>query len=270
MFKAYAHRNTFSLDVNARGVEVAIYIACRVPSGKDDRTTKDTPSVSFYTYYTITLHDEAVHAGLKVYLTTAAAYGLTHIFNHAGQLIGTDVRMRIAQYRCRRSVLAEYIENLIHITTLLAARIEFAIRVGTCTALTKAIVALGVNGVFARDTGNISLAGMYILSALHHDGTAAQLDKAQGSKESTRTSAHHDDFRSLIYHRVVGLGVFIIGRQLIDVESHSKVDKDCALASIDAAFQGAHRLDGAGVKSLLAGYILFDALLVSRLLGQNA
>ena len=52
---------------------------------------------------------------------------------------------------------------------------------------------------------------MHIFASLDNDGAAPQLDEAQGGKESTRTCTHDNHFGTLVYHRVVGLYIFIIG-----------------------------------------------------------
>ena len=149
MLKAYSYSDALGLDVNARGIEVAVYVACRMSCSQDDGAAEGTSCIGLYTYNLILLHDEAVHACLEVYFTATAAYGLAHVLNDARQLIGTDVWVCIAQYGGRCSVLAEYIEYLLFATAFLAARLELAVRVGSCATFTKTVVTLGVYGMFA-------------------------------------------------------------------------------------------------------------------------
>ena len=178
--------------------------------------------------------------------------------------------VRIAQDGCRCAVLAEDVEDFFYIAAFLAACVEFAIRVGPCATLAEAIVALGVNGMLARDACDVAFAGMHILASFYHDRAASQLDEAKGCEESTWASSHDDDFGTLIHHGVVGLGVFVIGGEFVDIEAYGEVDEDGALACIDAALQCAHGLDGACIEPLLTSHILLYALLAGCLLGQNA
>ena len=120
MLQTHAHSNALGFDVNTRGIEVTIYVTCRVARGEDDGAAESAPGVGFDTYHLVLLHDETIHACLEVYFTATTAYGFAHVLNDAGQFVGTDVRVRVAQDGCRCSVLAEYVENLLHVAALLA------------------------------------------------------------------------------------------------------------------------------------------------------
>ena len=84
VLETYAHGNALGLDVYSRGVEVAVYVACRVTRGKDDGATEGTSVMGLYTHDLALLDDEAIHACLKVYLTPATTNRLAHILDDAG------------------------------------------------------------------------------------------------------------------------------------------------------------------------------------------
>ena len=217
MLQTHSHGDTLRLDVHARGIQVPVHVTCRVSGRQNHRSAHRMSLARLYTHNLPLLNDESVHARLKVHLSATAADGLAHVLNHARQFVRTDVRVRITQDRGRCPMLAKHVQNLLHAATLLAARVEFAIRVGTGTPLTEAIVTLRIHRMFARDAGNVPFACVHILTALHYDGSASQLDESQRSKESARSGPHHNHLRALIHHRVVGLHILIVGRQFVDI-----------------------------------------------------
>jgi hypothetical protein len=58
-----------------------------------------------------------------MHLATAFDYTVTHIFNHTRKFVGTNMRMRIGQYRRTSAMLAQEIEHTLDITAFLAAGI---------------------------------------------------------------------------------------------------------------------------------------------------
>ena len=217
MLQTHSHGDTLRLDVHSRGIQVPVHVTCRVSGRQNHRSAHRMSLARLYTHNLSLLNDESVHARLKVHLSATAADGLAHVLNHTRQFVRTDVRVRITQDRGRCPMLAKHVQNLLHAATLLAARVEFAIRVGTGTPLTEAIVTLRVHRMFARDACDVPFACVHILTALHYDGSASQLDESQRSKESARSGPHHNHLRALIHHRVVGLHILIVGRQFVDI-----------------------------------------------------
>ena len=90
-------------------------------------------------------------------------------------------------------MLTEDVEYLLYGATLLGARIELAVRVGSCPTLAKAVVALGIDLLRLRDLRQVALPFMHILAALQHDGAQSELYQSQGSKQPTGACSHDDD-----------------------------------------------------------------------------
>ena len=127
----------------------------------------------FDTDHTITHDNKLGHLGLKVNLASRTENGVTHILNDSRQLISTNMRMSVSQDIRRGTMLAEYIENLLYRATLLTACIELAIRIGTCSTLAKAVIALCINLLCLCDLGQILLTFMDILTTFQHNRTQA-------------------------------------------------------------------------------------------------
>ena len=81
-------------------------------------------------------------------------------------------------------MLTKDIQDFLYRTAFLRAGIKLAVRIGTGATLTKAVVAVFIYNMFARDTGNVLFAIMNVLSAFHHDGAQAQLYQSQRRKQT--------------------------------------------------------------------------------------
>ena len=169
--------------------------------GQDNRTTIGLLGTrlqvdSLDTYHLVAFDDEGGHLGLEMHLATTVKDGVTHVFYHTRQFVGSYMRMGISQDIGVGSMLAEDIQNLVHTAAFLAAGIQFSIAVGTCSTLTKTVVALGIHLLGLGNIGEVLLALAHVLAPFEHHRTIAQLDESQGSKKTARSLAHHDHTRT--------------------------------------------------------------------------
>lgn len=85
-------------------------------------------------------------------------------------------------------MLTEDIQNLVYIAALFAACVQLAIRVGSGTSLSEAVIGLRVDELLAADLRQVFLAFPYVLSTLHNDGAQTELYQSQGGEESSGTA----------------------------------------------------------------------------------
>ena len=175
-----------------------IDIAGRMTCGEDDRTKERTllsrdEIDSLNAFHPVMNKKKTSHLGLMMHLAATLENGLPHILYHSWQLVSTYMRMGIGKDIGRGSMLTENVEDAIDISALLAARIEFAIGIGTCPTLTIAVVALGVDALGLGNLCQVGLALTDILTALHNDGAQTKFDETKGGKKSTRTLADNNN-----------------------------------------------------------------------------
>ena len=72
-------------------------------------------------------------------------------------------------------MLTKDVENLLHVSTLLATGIELSVRVSARAPLSEAIVALRVHSLFLGDKGKILLPLTHIFPPFQDNGTHPQL-----------------------------------------------------------------------------------------------
>ena len=191
MFQSYAYRNAFSFNLYIVGGKPAVYIPGRVTGGKYHRTEENLAGICFNAFDFILLYEQSVHACFEVNLATALDDSVPHVFNDTRQFVRTYVRMCIYQYRSGGSMLAEDVQNLVYITALFAACVQLAIRVGSGTSLSEAVIGLRVDELLAADLRQVFLAFPYVLSTFHNDGAQTELYQAQSGEESSGTGAYH-------------------------------------------------------------------------------
>ena len=150
-------------------------------------------------------------------------------------------------------MLTKHIQDLIRIATLFAARIEFAIRIGTSPTLAKTVIALRIYLLRLGDVRKIFLTVVYILAPFQHDGPQTQFYQSQRSEKSARTCSHHNNLWLTLYVRIVCLDIFIIMRQFVHIYPHLQVDEYLPLSGVDTALQDAHTGDGPHIKAVFIG-----------------
>ena len=223
-----------------------------------------------YSAHLVTLQQESRHAGLEVHFSTTADDGVAHVLDDGRQTIGTEMRMCIAENRERCPMLTKYIENLLHITTFLAAGIEFSVGESTSSTLTERIVRFRVNHMRTTDLCYILTTFMHILPSFDDNGTDAKFDKPQGSKQSTGTRSHNNGtwfvLHTLIFYmwKSIGCGLFTYENL------HLQIYENSTLTGIDTAFQYAQSTHIFRVNSMLFREIFTDILFACCLFGQNA
>ena len=167
--------------------------------GKDHRSPESLARIRRDAAYFVTLHQQGIHAGLEVHLAATLQDGVPHVLDDTRQLIRTNVRVGIHQDGRRRAVLAEHVQNLVHIAPLLAAGIKLAVGVSACAPFAKAVVRLRVDGLRTAYLRQVFLAGMHILAPLHHHGAQAQFYQPEGGKQPAGTCPHHNHRGAAFY-----------------------------------------------------------------------
>ena len=275
MLQTDTHRNALRLNLDLGRSKIAIHITGTMSGSQNHRSTvvflRTRLQVdSLHTYHLVALQDEAGHLGLEMHLTATLENGIAHILDDTRQLIGTDMRMGISQDIRIGSMLTEHIQYLIHTTTLLAAGIEFAVAIGTCATLTKTVVALAIHLLGLGDIAEVFLALTHILATLQHHRSVTQFDEFEGSKETARSLSHHDDTRLTAHVGIFRMDILVVLRKLIDIGTHLEIDKDGALAGIDASLEYPHLVECSHIQPLFLGEIALDAFLARCLFWQNS
>ncbi len=137
MLQSHTHSQTFCLYLHLIVMEPTVDVACRVACGQDDRTMELLAVVGGDARHRPAADDEAVHAGLEVYLATVLQDSIAHVLYHGRQLVRADVWMGIHQNVRVGSVLAEHVQYLLHVAALLAPGVELAVGVGSRAALAE-------------------------------------------------------------------------------------------------------------------------------------
>ena len=106
-------------------------------------------------------------------------------------------------------MLAEHIKYLLYVAAFLRACVQFAVRVGTCSTLSKAIIAFGVHALCLANIGKVDLTFAHILATLKHNRAQPQLDKSQRGKQSTWSLAHNNNGRLRAYVAILSLYIQI-------------------------------------------------------------
>ena len=196
MFQAHAHGDAFGLDGDVLVVKIAVHVAGGMACGQNDGSGDLLSAGGAHTANGAAFHEQGVHACLEAHLPARVENLCAHGLDDTGQTVGADVGMGIAEDVGGGAVLTEDAENLFHVAALLGARIEFSVRIGSCSALAERVVAFGVYDVLAGDAGNVLAARVYVLAAFEHNGAQAQLDEAQGGEEAARSGAYHHYLRA--------------------------------------------------------------------------
>ena len=270
MLQTYPYGDTLGFDGHPVGIQPAVYVACRMSCSQNHRTVESLSRIRFNACYLVVLDEQGIHACLEVHLSATGEDGVSHVFNHPRQLVGSDVRMRVYQDRCACSVLAEHVQNLVHAATLLAARIQLAVGVSSRTSFTETVVRFRVHLVFTADAGKIRLAVAHVLSALHHHRTQSQLYQTQGSKQTARSGSHHNHLRLSLHVAVFRPYKLLLGRRFVDEHLYLQVYVNRPLAGVDAPFQYPYGVYGTNVEPLFTAHVLLDMLFAGCLLGQNS
>ena len=268
VFQPYSYSDAFRLDVYVVGIKPAVHVACRMSCGKDDGAAERLARIRFDARHFIVFDDERVHACLEVHLPSAGKDGVAHVLDDARQFVRPDVRVCVDEDGGVRSVLAEHVQYLFHVSPLLAPGIELSVRVGTCSAFAEAVVRFGVHFVLTADACQVFLAFAYVFPPFYHDGTQPQFYQFQCREQSSRSGSHDDDGRFPLHVAVFSMCKSFFFGHFVDEHPYFQVDEDGSLACVDASFQYAYRLDGPCVQPLLPADVLLDVVIACCLFGQ--
>ncbi len=99
--------------MDALSEEIAIDVACGVSGGKNDGSAIGLLAVGKHIdglapHALVAVDYETCHAGEEMYLATRGEYGLTYVFDHSWQMVGTNVWVGVGENVWRGTMLTEY------------------------------------------------------------------------------------------------------------------------------------------------------------------
>ena len=238
--------------------------------GKNNGLRKELAPVGSNTPHGTILYHQPLHTGFEMDLTATTQYCEAHILYHAGQFVGTYMRVGIGQNCGACPVLAEDIQNTLYAAALFAARVELAVGIGTCTTLAKAVVRFGIDLMGARYTCQIDFAGAHIAPSLHNNGAQAVFNEFEGCKKARRARTHHYNGCTTLHVAILAAHKLLGGGLLVHENAQRKIYEYCTLARIDTAAQHAHGIYGAYIPPLFIGYKAFQRLFIHCLVRQSA
>ena len=269
MLQSHSHSQSLAFQMEVSVGHASVHIPCRMTCGQDDGIGMELLLLSEFGIHghqssdASLLYEQVGHARLEMNLSSAPEDGLSHIFYHPWQSVCADVWMCIRQDTFLGTVLYEYFQDTVGISPFLAACIEFAVAVRACAALAKGIVALGIHLLVGAYACHIFLPLSHILSALDDHGAQTQFDEAQCSKESSRTSSHHQHTSLLAYIPVLNGAEEHLFGLFVQIDPYGEVDIDVSLSGIYAPPQYP---DGLWLDALVLLQKTHDALLVISIL----
>ena len=145
---------------------------------QNDRTEKRFSRMRGDSLYFPVFYKQVIHTCFKMDFPSTLQNGVPHVFYNLRQFIRTNMRVRIRQNGGAGSVLAKYIQYLLHIAPFFAAGIELSIGIGSCASFSETIIRFGVYLMFPGNKGDILFTVPYILSTLHYNRLHAQLYKS--------------------------------------------------------------------------------------------
>src|ERR1041385_8712618 len=131
---------------------------------------------SFYPLDLTEFDNQLHHFGVKMNFTSGVLYRFTNSCDNARQFIGADMRPCIYQNIFRGTMSYKYFQHLVYITTLGRPRIEFTIRISSCTAFTKTIIRFRVYQSLFIDISQITATLFYILATFQYNRFQPQLN----------------------------------------------------------------------------------------------
>ena len=127
VFQTYSYCNSFGFHLYTIVIQPPIHIPCGMSGSQNNRSFESLSGICFYTCDFVFFYNKGIHSCFEMHFTTTFYDGIPHIFNHTRQLVCTDVGMGICQDGGTGAMLAEYIQNFVHIPSLFASGIEFAV-----------------------------------------------------------------------------------------------------------------------------------------------
>ena len=142
--------------------------------------------------------------------------GIPHIFNHSGNL-SVPMWGWASARRGTGAMLAEYIQNFVHIPSLFASGIEFArlsrlllLLLRNCSCFQGKVL------VLTADTGDIYFSIAYILTSFHYDRPET-LQLLIARQQSLPGSFYYNDLWFPIYLIIYSTGELLILWHFINI-----------------------------------------------------
>ena len=296
MFQSHPDSNTLWLDFNLCFSQISVNVSCRVTCGENDgakvfvRGVRDVFCFDANHTHVICIcrysrssflnppssflippssKNQPRHLRLKMNFATTIDDRVAHRLNDLWQTVCADMGMGICQDSRRGTMLAEHIQNLVRITSLFTAGIEFAVRIGTCPTLTKAVVALCIYFLRLGDVGQIFLTVMHILASFQNYWAQSEFYQTQGSEETSRTGTHDNHLRLPFHIGIFSSDKFIVVRLFIHIHPHLQVHIYLSLTRVDTPFKNPDTIDGSHVNTLLISQIGLQSILLCSHFGHN-
>ena len=133
---------------------------------------------------TAVFDEEVGEAGIEVVFAAGVYDGFAHARDDVGQAVGADMGVDVDHDVGIGAVFHEEAQHLTDIAALGGTGVEFAVAVGSCTALAEAPVAVGVHLFGAHQGDDVFLAILHGFATLDDDGFHAELEGAQGGEEA--------------------------------------------------------------------------------------
>ena len=174
---------------------------------------------------------------------TTAYDGVAYVLYHTRKTVGTYMWMSIYEnIRCS-SMLAKHTQDLFNRTSFLRSCVKLTIRVSPCPTLAKRVIALGIYYMFTRNQGQVTLAFVHILAALHYNWPQTKFYESQGCKQTSRTGTHDHHLRTVLDVGVVHRVESSLLHGFVNPQTQAEVDIHLTLARIDAAAHYAQALN---------------------------
>ena len=133
-------------------------------------------------------------SGFKMKFAAQLQNFLAHVVYDLGQLVGSDMGMRVGQNFWVGSKVNEGLQNLADVSALVASSVKLSVAKSACPAFAKTVIAVRVHDslcAYGRDVA-LSLAGGP--AALDYYGLDAALQKFKGRKKPCGAASDDDDF----------------------------------------------------------------------------
>lgn len=130
---------------------------------------------------------------LEAHVGPQGDHVLAHLFDHAGEAEGADVRLVDVQDFVWRTGLDEFFQHFAAVVLrVLDLAVQLAVREGTGAAFTELHVGLRVEHAFTPQAPGVLGALAHFLAAFEDDRLEAHLCQQQAGKDAARAETDHD------------------------------------------------------------------------------
>ncbi len=234
----------FGLEQPAVVVEKVVYVAGGMAGGQDSGDTSILVALAVpYTKHLclsdILRNDEIGDPCCEMVFATVVLDGVTDIGYYSAQLVGANMGVGVDGNGGVGAMFNKTFQHVLDIAALVAAGVEFSVRVGACTPFPETPVAVGVHLLGASQLCDVVAAGVDRMTPFDDDGFQAKLQATQGSEEACRASTDNNDLRAVVAVLIVA-GIVGTGELLTDIDVHGSVVENASPSGIEAATENLH------------------------------